>query len=305
MRLGIGMGGRLLRGGVSTRGYGVGVGPISAGGSWQRRRGRRRSSGGGGWLGVLLILAAVGWLSDQCSAPHGTQPTQIAPPLAPFTTTAPRMTPQPCPNGQYACGDPDPMPRSQWSTPTGPPPGRVGDCWGGDDCHGGLTPSPPTTTPPQNPPTLLPQQTVPGVPMVPPGGTLPTTSPPCVPTETVSCGPGFGPGAPAWTTPTPRTWATPTPSFTPAHPGQQIADNRVDIPGFIAAMNRNGFRVSDEAATVDSGERACARRASESEDQVARDMYTSSPGAFANLDRARTALSIIERYLCPTYPTEG
>jgi hypothetical protein len=32
----------------------------------------------------------------------------------------------------------------------------------------------------------------------------------CVSTETVSCGPGFGPGAPAWTTPTPRTWATPT-----------------------------------------------------------------------------------------------
>lgn len=131
------------------------------------------------------------------------------------------------------------------------------------------------------------------------------SQPPCVPSAKVSCGPGFGPGAPVWTTPTPRTWATPTPSFTPAHPGQQIVDNRVDIPGFIAAMNRNGFRVSDEAATVDSGERACARRASESEDQVARSMYVSSPGVFANLDRARVALSIIERYLCPAYRTEG
>jgi hypothetical protein len=107
---------------------------------------------------VIAILAAVGWLGSLCSHSQGMQPTQIAPPLAP--TLAPIAT---------------------TSTTTPYNPGLHGDCWGGDDCHGGLTPStpmytPPTTLPPAVPPTLLPQQTVPGVPMVPPGGTLPTTT---------------------------------------------------------------------------------------------------------------------------------
>jgi hypothetical protein len=71
-RLGIGVRAFGVRGGVSTRGFGVGVGPLSAGGSWRRRR---RGSSGGGWIGVIAILAAVGWLSSKCSHPQGTQPT--------------------------------------------------------------------------------------------------------------------------------------------------------------------------------------------------------------------------------------
>ena len=68
-------------------------------------------------------------------------------------------------------------------------------------------------------------------------------------------------------------------------------------------MNQNGFRVTDEAATVESGARACDLTDKRSDEQVARDMYDQSPGVFANLDRARVALSIIKRYLCPTSPT--
>lgn len=60
MRLGVGGGAFGVRGGISTRGVGVGVGPFSAGTSW-----RRRGSGGGGffaWLIVaMLFFLVVAW----------------------------------------------------------------------------------------------------------------------------------------------------------------------------------------------------------------------------------------------------
>lgn len=61
MRLGIGGGIFGIRGGISNKGFGFGIGPLSAGTSW-RRRGRRRGSGGGGlwgWLFVAAILFVV------------------------------------------------------------------------------------------------------------------------------------------------------------------------------------------------------------------------------------------------------
>jgi hypothetical protein len=58
MPFGIGGGLFGVRGGISTRGIGVGVGPFSAGTSW---RSRGSSSGGGGGAGMMawLILAAI------------------------------------------------------------------------------------------------------------------------------------------------------------------------------------------------------------------------------------------------------
>ncbi|WP_157931809.1 Stk1 family PASTA domain-containing Ser/Thr kinase [Mycobacteroides abscessus] len=76
MKLGIGGGAFGFRGGVSTRGAGVGVGPFSAGTSW--RGGRSRSGGGGGvvWviaIGLVLFLALWPYLlgtfiAVQCGA---------------------------------------------------------------------------------------------------------------------------------------------------------------------------------------------------------------------------------------------
>jgi hypothetical protein len=54
VRLGIGGGAFGVRGGISTRGVGVGVGPFSAGTSW-----RGGGSGGGGGLSAWLIVAAI------------------------------------------------------------------------------------------------------------------------------------------------------------------------------------------------------------------------------------------------------
>lgn len=63
-----GVGGRVagVRMGVSSRGYGVGVGPVSAGGSWHRRGRRGGSSSGGATLFALVLMLAavvfvVGW----------------------------------------------------------------------------------------------------------------------------------------------------------------------------------------------------------------------------------------------------
>lgn len=57
MRLGIGGGAFGFRGGISTRGVGVGVGPFSAGTSWRSRR--SGGGGGGGFLGVLIVVAVL------------------------------------------------------------------------------------------------------------------------------------------------------------------------------------------------------------------------------------------------------
>jgi hypothetical protein len=54
MRLEVGGGAFGVRGGISTRGVGVGVGPFSAGTSW-----RGGGGGGGGGLIAWLIAAAV------------------------------------------------------------------------------------------------------------------------------------------------------------------------------------------------------------------------------------------------------
>lgn len=52
MRLGIGGGAFGVRGGISTRGFGIGVGPLSAGSSWG---GRRRRSGDGSFIGFAIV----------------------------------------------------------------------------------------------------------------------------------------------------------------------------------------------------------------------------------------------------------
>ncbi|OBK15744.1 PASTA domain-containing protein [Mycobacterium asiaticum] len=57
MRLGIGGGAFGIRGGISTRGIGVGVGPLSAGTSW--KGGGSRGGGGGGLLAWLLGAAVI------------------------------------------------------------------------------------------------------------------------------------------------------------------------------------------------------------------------------------------------------
>jgi hypothetical protein len=56
MRLGVGGGAFGVRGGISTRGVGVGVGPFSAGTSW---RGGRSRGGGGGLLAWLIVAALI------------------------------------------------------------------------------------------------------------------------------------------------------------------------------------------------------------------------------------------------------
>jgi hypothetical protein len=60
VRIGICGGAFGFRGGISTRGIGVGVGPLSVGTSWHHRR-RRRSSGGSGSDGgfLVFVVAAV------------------------------------------------------------------------------------------------------------------------------------------------------------------------------------------------------------------------------------------------------
>lgn len=57
MRIGIGGGLGPFRGGLSNKGFGVGVGPISVGGSW--KRGRRASSDGTSFFYGLVFLAAA------------------------------------------------------------------------------------------------------------------------------------------------------------------------------------------------------------------------------------------------------
>ena len=118
MRLRLGIGGRAfgVRGGISTRGFGVGVGPVSVGSSWRGRRGRRR---GGGWVGLLPILLVVGWLSSLCGHPQPDQPVTITP------TTVTPITTRP-------------------TTPTTTPAWRPGNTWCGT--YYALSCSPPTTT---------------------------------------------------------------------------------------------------------------------------------------------------------------
>jgi hypothetical protein len=185
MRLGLGLGPLYVSGRVPT-------------GRAPRRWLSRRSNGFWGWIAVLW---AIGSLMSMCDGhPHGTQPTQVTPPLAPITTTPttthtlPTITDG---HGHTIVGDPD-FPPPGWvnDSPTTVPPGcnrdgcswpdgpynrptttptttRPGDCWDDATEPGcGYTPTyvPPTTLPPAPPLTLLPQQTVPGVPMVPPPG---------------------------------------------------------------------------------------------------------------------------------------
>jgi hypothetical protein len=80
MKLGVGGGAFGVRGGISTRGIGVGVGPFSAGTSWRGRRSQGGGAGGGGgnaaWLIVVVVVfLAVAWpyflgtfIAVQCGA---------------------------------------------------------------------------------------------------------------------------------------------------------------------------------------------------------------------------------------------
>lgn len=74
MRLGVGGGAFGVRGGVSTRGLGVGVGPFSAGTSWRGRRSRR--SGGGGGVGLFVIALIISPFLGLCSH-HSANPSAI------------------------------------------------------------------------------------------------------------------------------------------------------------------------------------------------------------------------------------
>jgi hypothetical protein len=118
-----------------------------------RRRYYRRGSGN--WLGWLVILAGLGWLISLCDPQqHGSQPTQITPPLAPITTTTPTTSRPLTGTEQYCLAHPD----------------DYGDC-GGTPVTTTPTWTPPTTLPPWTPITTLPPQiSVPSVPMVPPSG---------------------------------------------------------------------------------------------------------------------------------------
>lgn len=108
MRLRLGLGGKAfgVRGGISNRGFGVGVGPFSAGSSWRGRRSRRSRSRGGG-LGLLIVLGMVGWLASLCSPTHPSATAYHAPttswttPLAaPSTSPAPPLSAASGPSGQ-------------------------------------------------------------------------------------------------------------------------------------------------------------------------------------------------------------
>jgi hypothetical protein len=74
MRLGIGGGAFGVRGGISTRGVGVGVGPLSAGTSWRGRR-SRKSGGGNGLIAFIIALVVTPFLS-LCSH-HSSEPQPI------------------------------------------------------------------------------------------------------------------------------------------------------------------------------------------------------------------------------------
>lgn len=86
MRLRLGVGGRAfgVRGGISTRGAGVGAGPLSVGTSWRRRR----RSGLIAFVTVMSFLFAAACINNLLGDPlHVNQPT---PSLAPITTATTR-----------------------------------------------------------------------------------------------------------------------------------------------------------------------------------------------------------------------
>ena len=59
MRIGLGGSAFGLRGGLSNRGLGVGVGPLSIGTSFRRRHGHRSRRGGGADSAGVLIIGAI------------------------------------------------------------------------------------------------------------------------------------------------------------------------------------------------------------------------------------------------------
>ena len=128
MRLRLGIGGRAfgVRGGISNRGFGVGVGPVSVGSSWRRRR--RSGRRGGGWSGLIPILLVVGWLSSLCGHPAATPTTTtpVGPTYTPSSTT-PTTTPtsSPAPSG---------CPEKQWNGYSCSDPCAEGGTWDGHNC---------------------------------------------------------------------------------------------------------------------------------------------------------------------------
>jgi hypothetical protein len=97
VRLKLGVGGRAfgVRGGVSNRGFGAGIGPLSAGAAWPRRRRSRRSSSGG-LGGLVIVLLPIAWLVSLCSpsqtntatTPHTSVTYPAVPPTAPGNRVA-------------------------------------------------------------------------------------------------------------------------------------------------------------------------------------------------------------------------
>jgi hypothetical protein len=90
MRLRLGVGGRAfgVRGGISTRGIGGGIGPLSAGTSWRRRR---RGGFVSAFVALLPFLCLAACINNLLGDPlDANKPqTQIGPPLAPTTTPHP------------------------------------------------------------------------------------------------------------------------------------------------------------------------------------------------------------------------
>jgi hypothetical protein len=154
-------------------------------------------------FGLLALAIAV---CVVLARPDTPMPTRQGPPLAPVTT--PTTTPRddhPCLNNSDCPGY---TPPRTATTPTTPDWSVY--CYQHPENKPECGPATPTTSLPYSPNGCPanghPWCSNPTATENPEGPSAPS----CVPTETVSCGPGFGPGAPAWTTPTPRTWATPT-----------------------------------------------------------------------------------------------
>jgi hypothetical protein len=116
VRLRLGVGGKAfgVRGGISTRGFGVGVGPVSAGWSWRRRRRRRSggSGGTGGWSLLLLVGLVVAGVNSLFG--HTEQPPAAAPGNSSTYSTQP-LAAVPGTSATYSTQPPATLPRT-WAT---------------------------------------------------------------------------------------------------------------------------------------------------------------------------------------------
>jgi PknH-like extracellular domain len=119
LRLGVGGGAFGIRGGISTRGFGVGVGPVSAGWSWRRRRRRRAggSGGTGGWSLLLLIGLVVAGVNSLFG--HTEQPPASVPGNSTTYSTHP-LAALPGTSATYSTQPPATVPRNRATYSTQP-----------------------------------------------------------------------------------------------------------------------------------------------------------------------------------------